>query len=71
LTLSHVVEHGGASVEELPPFVADRLRATISESSLDAARTHLAELLVEANSTDTPSTTTPQPSASPSTDGGT
>lgn len=71
LTLSHVVEHGGASVEELPPFVADRLRATISESSLDAARAHLAELLVEANSTDTPSTTTPQPSPSPSTDGGT
>ena len=76
VSLSHVLLTTETRVEDLDPFKADRLRATIHQPSYVAARTHALSLAVEAASpTETPSVTpTLDPTApvepAPTTDGG-
>lgn len=79
VSLSHVLLTTETRVEDLDPFKADRLRATIHQPSYVAARTHALSLAVEAASptpTETPSVTptidptTPVEPAPTTTDGG-
>ncbi|MFE4464068.1 PP2C family protein-serine/threonine phosphatase [Oerskovia sp. NPDC056781] len=60
LTLSTPVDLTGDKVDDLPPYVVDRLRETISATSLDDARERAARLVADAR-TDTE--TTEQPAA--------
>lgn len=60
--LSHVVERTGIDAEDLPPYLRDRVDATIHAEDLDAARTQVAELKAEVRPTPTPTPTlTPAP----------
>jgi PPM family protein phosphatase len=60
LSLSRVYEVQQLTVNELPLFYQERVRATIDVSSLDSARATVAELTVAAKKC-----ATPQPTASP------
>ncbi|MDF2846526.1 MAG: serine/threonine-protein phosphatase [Oerskovia sp.] len=60
LTLSTPVGLTGDKVDDLPPYVVDRLRETISATSLDDARERAARLVADAQ-TDTEATEQPAP----------
>lgn len=62
LTLSTPVGLTGDKVDDLPPYVVDRLRETISATSLDDARDRAARLVADAQA-DTGTETTEQPAA--------
>ncbi|QDW61769.1 PP2C family serine/threonine-protein phosphatase [Oerskovia sp. KBS0722] len=62
LTLSNPVDLTGDKVDDLPPYVVDRLRETISATSLDDARERAARLVADAQ-TDTGTETTEQPAS--------
>lgn len=80
LSLSHVVMTTETRVDDLDPFKADRLRATIHQPSFVAAHTHALSLAVEAVTPTTPPVTptvtptidptTPADDASTPSDGG-
>ena len=65
LALSHVLMTTETRVDDLDPFKADRLRATIHQPSYTAARTHALSLAVEAT---TPTTPTQTPTGTPTLD---
>lgn len=68
LSLSHVVMRTETRVDDLDPFKADRLRATIHQPSFVAAHTHALSLAVEAVTPTTPPVTpTVTPTLDPST----
>ncbi|WP_336708124.1 PP2C family protein-serine/threonine phosphatase [Oerskovia sp. USHLN155] len=62
LTLSTPVELTGDKVDDLPPYVVDRLQETISATSLDDARERATRLVADAQ-TDTETETTEQPAS--------
>ncbi|RXR21756.1 serine/threonine-protein phosphatase [Oerskovia turbata] len=62
LTLSTPVKLTGDKVDDLPPYVVDRLHETISATSLDDALERATRLVADAQ-TDTGSETTEQPAA--------
>lgn len=71
LSLSHVVMTTETRVDDLDPFKADRLRATIHQPSFVAAHTHALSLAVEAVSpTTAPATPTVTPTIDPTTPSG-
>lgn len=68
LSLSHAVELSDTSADDLEPFVVDRLRSTIPEDSLDAARAHMKTLVVVEDTADPAPSSTPSTTPEPSVD---
>lgn len=72
LTLSTPIELTGAKVDDLPPYVVDRLHETISATSFDDARERASRLVADAQpdteEATTPDTATPTPTPEPTPD---